>query len=64
MKAIRLMLALAILTLPLASCGKKSAPQAPPDQPQTYPRNYPFDPSQPGDANQYPYGMTPKDSNQ
>lgn len=47
MKAIRLALALMILALPLASCGKKSLPQAPGTEPQTYPRVYPYDPAQP-----------------
>jgi len=46
-KAIRLALALMILALPLAACGKKSLPQAPGTEPQTYPRPYPYDPAQP-----------------
>ncbi|MDE2228559.1 MAG: hypothetical protein KGL11_05905 [Alphaproteobacteria bacterium] len=29
------------LALPLASCGKKSDPAPPKDQPQTYPGKYP-----------------------
>jgi hypothetical protein len=29
------------LSLALAGCGKKNAPQPPPDVPNTYPRSYP-----------------------
>ncbi len=47
MKAIRLALALIVLALPLAACGKKSLPQAPGTEPSTYPRVYPYDPAQP-----------------
>ncbi len=36
-----LMLILAALVL--AGCGKKNAPQPPPDTPNTYPRSYPRD---------------------
>jgi len=32
---------LAGLFLALAGCGKKDAPTAPPDEPNTYPRPYP-----------------------
>jgi predicted small lipoprotein YifL len=31
-------LILAVVALALAGCGKKGAPQPPPDQPNTYPR--------------------------
>jgi predicted small lipoprotein YifL len=34
-------MALFILVLPQAGCGKKGPPQPPPDQPNTYPRPYP-----------------------
>jgi hypothetical protein len=30
-----------ILSLALGGCGKKNAPQPPPDVPNTYPRAYP-----------------------
>ena len=30
-----------MIVLVLAGCGKKGAPQPPPDEPNTYPRNYP-----------------------
>jgi hypothetical protein len=30
-----------ILSLALGGCGKKNAPQPPPDEPITYPRPYP-----------------------
>jgi hypothetical protein len=30
-----------VLTIPLAACGKRGAPQPPPDVPNTYPRPYP-----------------------
>jgi hypothetical protein len=30
-----------LLSLVLGGCGKKSAPQPPPDVPNTYPRPYP-----------------------
>jgi predicted small lipoprotein YifL len=33
-------LAVAVVLL-LAACGKKGAPRPPPDEPITYPRNYP-----------------------
>jgi putative lipoprotein len=35
------LLVLLIVTLALAGCGKKGAPQPPPDEPNTYPRVYP-----------------------
>ncbi len=44
MRASRLLvlaLAAMLLALPLASCGKKSRPVPPSDQPQTYPGKYP-----------------------
>ena len=34
-------LLLLIIVLALAGCGKKGAPQPPPDEPNTYPRVYP-----------------------
>ncbi len=34
-------LVLLLIVLPLAGCGKKGAPQPPPDEPNTYPRVYP-----------------------
>ena len=37
----RLWAASAVLALTLAGCGKKGAPQPPPDEPNTYPRTYP-----------------------
>jgi hypothetical protein len=38
--AVVLVLLMAAL-LPLAACGKKSAPSPPADEPSTYPRTYP-----------------------
>jgi predicted small lipoprotein YifL len=32
---------LLVVALALAGCGKKNAPQPPPDVPNTYPRTYP-----------------------
>jgi len=32
---------LVLLAVALAGCGKKNAPQPPPDEPNTYPRTYP-----------------------
>jgi hypothetical protein len=32
---------LLIVVLALAGCGRKGAPQPPPDEPNTYPRTYP-----------------------
>ena len=32
---------LLVIALALAGCGKKGAPQPPPDEPNTYPRTYP-----------------------
>ncbi|MGH6968566.1 MAG: hypothetical protein ACREEL_11490 [Stellaceae bacterium] len=40
-RLIALMLAAALLALPLAACGKRNVPAAPPDQTQTYPGKYP-----------------------
>jgi hypothetical protein len=34
-------IALCVLPLALAGCGKRNAPQPPPDVPNTYPRPYP-----------------------
>lgn len=34
-------LALGLVVLALAACGKKGSPQPPPGQPSTYPQNYP-----------------------
>ena len=34
-------LILFIVVLALAGCGKKGAPQPPPDEPNTFPRTYP-----------------------
>ncbi len=34
-------LVLMLIVLALAGCGKKGAPQPPPDEPNTYPRVYP-----------------------
>ncbi len=49
-----LVLALAIV-LPLAACGKKGEPQAPPDQKKVYPRTYPYDPTaKPPDTDEAP----------
>jgi predicted small lipoprotein YifL len=36
-----LVLLLAAFALPLAACGKKSAPAPPAGEPNTYPRSYP-----------------------
>ena len=41
MRLIARILMLLVLLLPLAACGKKNAPVAPPDEPNTYPRSYP-----------------------
>jgi predicted small lipoprotein YifL len=35
------LLILLVVALALAGCGKKGAPQPPPDEPNTYPRVYP-----------------------
>jgi len=34
-------LVLLLVVLALAGCGKKGAPQPPPDEPNTFPRTYP-----------------------
>ena len=34
-------LVLLVVVLALAGCGKKGAPQPPPDEPNTFPRTYP-----------------------
>ena len=39
-----------MLALSLAACGKKGAPAAPKDEPNTYPRAYPTTPGQPTKA--------------
>jgi predicted small lipoprotein YifL len=38
--AIRL-IAVLLIAVALAGCGKKGAPQPPPDEPNTFPRSYP-----------------------
>lgn len=38
--AIRFLAAL-LIAVALAGCGKKGAPQPPPDEPNTFPRSYP-----------------------
>lgn len=38
---IALLLVVVVLAVPLAACGKKNGPVPPPDQPQTYPGQYP-----------------------
>jgi hypothetical protein len=38
---VRLVLCALALTLALAGCGKRNAPEPPPDVPDTYPRTYP-----------------------
>jgi len=35
------LVAVLLVALALAGCGKKGDPQPPPDQPNTFPRNYP-----------------------
>lgn len=40
---IALLLVVAVLALPLAACGKRNDPTPPPDQPKTYPGQYPND---------------------
>jgi hypothetical protein len=47
----RLALALAVLALPLMSCGKKGPPEPPAGEPLTYPRSYPYDPTEPPPSN-------------
>jgi predicted small lipoprotein YifL len=34
-------LVLLLISLVVAGCGKKGAPQPPPDEPNTFPRSYP-----------------------
>lgn len=49
-RTLRIIAGLAValcLAGPLAACGKKGAPTAPKDQPNTYPRAYPNDPGTP-----------------
>jgi predicted small lipoprotein YifL len=41
MSALSRALAVLLIALALAGCGKKGAPQPPPDVPNTYPRTYP-----------------------
>jgi hypothetical protein len=40
-RLVALLLTVGLLALPLAACGKRSQPQPPPGQPQTYPGHYP-----------------------
>jgi hypothetical protein len=40
-RGVRLVLCALALTLALTGCGKRNAPQPPPDVPDTYPRTYP-----------------------
>ena len=42
-RLIALMLAAALLALPLAACGKRNGPVPPPDQPKASPGLYPSD---------------------
>ena len=39
--AVRVILCALVLSLALTACGKRNAPQPPPDVPDTYPRPYP-----------------------
>jgi len=41
MSRIARILLVLLLVLPIVGCGKKNAPIAPPDEPNTYPRSYP-----------------------
>jgi predicted small lipoprotein YifL len=41
MSAFARLLALGLIVLALAACGKKGPPQPPPGEPNTYPQNYP-----------------------
>ena len=41
MSGVSRLLALCLVALALASCGKKAAPSPPPGEPNTYPRAYP-----------------------
>lgn len=40
-RLIALLLVVAVLAVPLVACGKKNDPVPPPNQPQTYPGQYP-----------------------
>jgi predicted small lipoprotein YifL len=40
-RALRALALLLVLAIPLAACGKKALPEAPPGEPNTYPRVYP-----------------------
>ena len=41
MNTISRLLALLLIVLALAACGKKGAPQPPPGEPNTFPQTYP-----------------------
>ena len=41
MSALFRIVAVLLIAVALAGCGKKGDPQAPPDEPNTYPRTYP-----------------------
>ena len=41
MSTLSRLVALGLVLLALAACGKKGSPQPPPGQPNTYPQHYP-----------------------
>lgn len=48
-----------LIVLSLAACGKRGAPMPPKDEPNTYPRAYPYDASKPSKPDPSAFPINP-----